>query len=288
MSSISQLMGASFIGVSDIGVSGVGASSAGAVFPPKKDAAAVLKRLPAKCGSAAVKTASQLGIRPAPERVSSGMDGIDRLTGGFPRGGLTEICGKSSSGRSRVLLAALAAATQRGEICALVDTSDAFDPVSAAAVGINLESLLWVRCGEKKRGLDSLQQNVGGQKVAGESVKGKDTRPQKDAAQQAFRKKAADRVEQALRVTDLLLQSGGFGIIAMDLADVPVRAVRRIPLVSWFRFQRAVENLPTILLVVAPEPCAQTCASLVLNLSSSASSELLEKGGRRTRGCWMN
>src|SRR5438309_720649 len=45
--------------------------------------------------------------------------------------------------------AALARATQRGEVCALVDVSDAFDPASAAAAGIEMSRLLWVRCGEK-------------------------------------------------------------------------------------------------------------------------------------------
>jgi hypothetical protein len=71
-----------------------------------------------------------------------------------------------------------------------------------------------------------------------------------------------------LRVTDLLLQSGGFGLVAIDLGDVPDSAARRIPLASWFRFQRAVEPTATVLLVVAQEPCAQTCASLLIRLQA--------------------
>jgi recombination protein RecA len=35
-----------------------------------------------------------------------------------------------------------------GQICAWVDASDSFDPESAAANGIDLNRLLWVRCGE--------------------------------------------------------------------------------------------------------------------------------------------
>jgi hypothetical protein len=65
------------------------------------------------------------------------------------------------------------------------------------------------------------------------------------------------------------LQSGGFGLVAIDLGDVPHSAARRMPLASWFRFQRAVEPTPTVLLVVAQEPCAQTCASLLIRLQSS-------------------
>ena len=73
-------------------------------------------------------------------------------------------------------------------------------------------------------------------------------------------------LEQALRVTDLLLQSGGFGLVAIDLGDVPDAVARRIPLASWFRFQRAVEPTATVLLVVAQAPCAPTCASLLIRL----------------------
>src|SRR5258708_30958673 len=81
--------------------------------------------------------------------VSSGIPQLDLLTGGLARGCLTEICGTASSGRTSVLLLALARATQRGEVCALVDASDAFDPASAAAAGMEMSRLLWVRCGEK-------------------------------------------------------------------------------------------------------------------------------------------
>src|SRR5947209_1250333 len=97
---------------------------------------------------ASVTTASQLEIRPAPEMVSSGIPVLDTLTGGLPRGCLTEICGPASSGRTTVLLAALAAATRRGEFCALIDASDALHPKSAASAGIDLDRFLWVRCGE--------------------------------------------------------------------------------------------------------------------------------------------
>ena len=78
-----------------------------------------------------ITPASRLDIRPAPEMVSSGISALDTLTGGLPRGCLTEICGSASSGRTTLLLAALAAATRRGEYCAVVDASDALDPHSA-------------------------------------------------------------------------------------------------------------------------------------------------------------
>src|SRR5215468_7579840 len=86
----------------------------------------VLSKLPA-----AITPASRLEVRPAPEMVSSGIRELDALTGGLPRGCLTEICGPASCGRTSILLAALAHTTQRGEVCALVDANDAFDPTSA-------------------------------------------------------------------------------------------------------------------------------------------------------------
>src|SRR5580698_2975124 len=109
--------------------------------------ALVFKRLSAVPKLAGVTAASRLEVRPVPLMVSSGVREIDALTGGLPRGCLTEVCGPASSGRTSVLLAALAAATQRQEVCALVDISDAFNPHSAAAAGVNFEKMLWVRCG---------------------------------------------------------------------------------------------------------------------------------------------
>src|SRR5262249_486061 len=142
------------------------------------------------------------------ELVSTGISEMDARVGGLPRGAMTEICGRACSGRTSVLLAALAARTTEGEACALVDARDSFDPATASAAGVQLERLLWVRC-----------QNV----------------------------------DQALRATDLLIQSGGFGIVAVDLSDVSARLARQVPLHVWFRFRRAAEDTPTILLVLEQE-----------------------------------
>ncbi len=177
-----------------------------------------------------------------PLTVSTGVAKLDALTGGLPRGALSEITGPASSGRTGVMLAALACATRRDEACALVDASDSFDPASAAAAGVNLDHLLWVRCGECNR--SSLL---------------KDRRP-----------RSLGRLEQVLKVTDLLLQGGGFGMVVIDLGDIPPESARRVPLTSWFRFRRAVEPTATVLLVVEQEPCAKTCASLVVCLQRTA------------------
>jgi hypothetical protein len=164
--------------------------------------------------------------RNAFELVSTGIPEMDALVGGFPRGAMTEICGAACSGRTSLLLSALASRTAEGEACALVDARDSFDPLTGNAAGIALKKLLWVRC-----------QNI----------------------------------DQSLRATDLLIQAGGFGMVAVDLSDVPTKTVRQVPLNAWFRFRRAVEDTPTILLLLEQEPHAKTCASLVVRLEARES-----------------
>ncbi len=228
------------------------------IFVPEERCALLLNRLSALPKLTGVTAASRLEVRPAPEMVSAGIHAIDALTGGLPRGCLTEIFGTASSGRSSVLLAALAAATQRQEVCALVDVTDAFNPHSAAAARVALDRLLWVRCGHERKPQDREGHDFNRANKTSLRVRAL-----------ACKRKIEGPVEQALRVTDLLLQSGGFGLVAIDLSDVPLKMARRIPLTSWFRFQRAVENTPTVLFVIGQVPCAQTCATLLLKLQAS-------------------
>src|SRR5204863_8525020 len=141
-------------------------------------------------------------------------------TGCLPRGSLTEIFGPASSGRTSLLISLLAETTARNESCALVDAEDVFCPASAAAAGVRLDRLLWVRCNHN--------------------------------------------AEHALKAADLLIQGGGFGLVAMNLGETPPQTARRISLTSWFRLRRAVEHTPTVLVLVARQSNAQTCASLQL------------------------
>jgi recombination protein RecA len=89
----------------------------------------------------------EIGRHQHKEMLLTGIAALDQLTGGFPRGALTEISGPVSSGRTTVARATLASASNRGEFCAWIDAADAFDPVSAGASGVRLEKILWVRCG---------------------------------------------------------------------------------------------------------------------------------------------
>jgi hypothetical protein len=80
------------------------------------------------------------------ETVSVGIPEADGLIGGLPRGGITEIYGPSSSGRTSLLMSVLASRTAQEEACAFIDGHDVFDPYSAQGTGVRLEQLLWVRC----------------------------------------------------------------------------------------------------------------------------------------------
>jgi recombination protein RecA len=78
------------------------------------------------------------------------------------------------------------------------------------------------------------------------------------------------RLEQALKTTDLLLHGGGWGVVVVDLGGISWVDARRIELSTWFRFRRAIENTPTILLLLGEESCAKSCASLVLRCQRRA------------------
>ena len=80
------------------------------------------------------------------ESVPTGVAALDALTGGLPRGAITEIFGPPSSGRTSAMVSILAEATAQDEVCALVDGNDAFDPHSGMSVGLDLKRLLWIRC----------------------------------------------------------------------------------------------------------------------------------------------
>lgn len=73
---------------------------------------------------------------------------------------------------------------------------------------------------------------------------------------------------QALKATDLILQGGGFGVVALDVSDLPADKLQAVPLSTWFRFQRSIEKTPTILALISQNGVAQTCASLALRAVS--------------------
>ena len=174
------------------------------------------------------------------ETVKTGLFELDQqLGGGLPLGQMSEIVGPRSSGRTSLLMAILAAATSRGEMVALVDTFDLFDPESAAAAGVDLHRMLWVRGDPCAPAFPLL----------------------------ANRQAGADRaITRALKATNLILQSGVFGVMALDLADAPPQALRRVPMTTWLRFQRVLEEQEAVGVIVGSAPMSRSAGGVSVSL----------------------
>lgn len=219
--------------------------------------------------------ASELPERMAPPMVSTGIAAVDALTGGLPCGALTEICGPPSSGRTSLLFSTLASLTREQHVCALVDVSDSFDPLSAVNADVELRQLLWVRCNGvlSKREPQRVTRYIENDFGVHEAVEIRTNAPVSPAT--AARKLAFRRLEQGLRAADLLLQSGGFSLIALDAADLAPEIVRRVPMTTWYRFRRGVENTPTSFALMTREAVATGCASLSLRMERVSTKKMM-------------
>jgi hypothetical protein len=186
-------------------------------------------------------------LTPAPRTIrevaTTGIDEVDELLeGGLPVGAVSELTGPDSSGRTSLALAFLARRTAEGRVCAWVDMHDAFDPESAAANGVALRQVLWVRCREVEA-----------------------------SAKFKLRERAWPRLDQALRATDLLLQAGGFAAIVLDLGSTAREHGNRIPAATWFRFRQAADRSRCSLVVLGKAAYAQSSAAIVLECSRKQS-----------------
>jgi hypothetical protein len=209
------------------------------MLPARVDRTTLLTALRARSLDRTLTTALP-AVAPQDEQAigSSGLAPLDARIGGLPRGHLSEIVGPRSSGRTSLLLQAVAAAIARGELVALVDALDMLDVASAEAAGIDLTRLLWVR----------------GHVVVNPGLC-------RDLNQRAM--------EQAVRALGLVLQAGNFGLVALDLGDAPPEALKRLPFTTWLRLQRMIEGSQTVGLLLASEPVARSAAGLSIRLRPS-------------------
>ena len=169
---------------------------------------------------------------------STGHAGLDaRLSGGIPRGQVSELVGPRSSGRTGLMLQMIAAATRRGELVALVDALDMFDVESAAGAGVDLDRLLWIR----------------GLVVTNPGMC-------RDLNQRA--------VVQAVRAFTLVLEAGNFGLVVFDAGEAPPDAIRRLPFTTWLRLQRMVEGTSTACLLVGSDRLSRSPRGLSLQAST--------------------
>lgn len=254
---------------------------------------------------------------------TTGVESVDALlSGGLPVGAITEVAGPECSGRTSVALSFVAACTRTGRVCAWVDVSDSLSPEAAAAAGVHLNQLLWVRCGvmsqtapQSKRTFQlpaeylaaampkkGLHGGGCGGHPRGE-VKGlagavgalldpaaiapRCAEPQRRAkyetpeiprvsmpqAETPMRKpqprKPWPRMEQAMRATDLLLQTGGFAVLVLDMAGLSPEAAQRVPLATWFRYRAAAERTQASVVLLTQTSCAKSSAGLVLRMEQA-------------------
>lgn len=87
---------------------------------------------------------------------------------------------------------------------------------------------------------------------------------QSRAVQTNLRTRPWTRIEQALRVTDLLLQAGGFSAIVLDVAGIAAEYVSRVPMATWFRYRTAAERTQASVLLLTQHPCAKSSGELLL------------------------
>jgi recombination protein RecA len=173
---------------------------------------------------------------------STGLAWLDaQMAGGWPYGETSEIVGPVSSGRTAVLGASLAAATQRGELAALVDPGDHFDPVTAASLGVDLDRVLWARG---------------------------------DAADPA----GPRALERAIKAFGLVLDGGGFGLVALDVSEMAPATLARLPFTTWRRLQRLVGGRDTVALLLAAAPLSRSARGLTLQLTASAATTPVWRG----------
>jgi hypothetical protein len=76
--------------------------------------------------------------------------------------------------------------------------------------------------------------------------------------------------QTALKAMTLVLQAGNFGIVALDLCDVPAPALRAFPFTTWLRLARMIEGTQTVALVVATEHLARSAGGVTIALDRPA------------------
>jgi recombination protein RecA len=81
------------------------------------------------------------------------------------------------------------------------------------------------------------------------------------------RSRVYDAIEQALRSTDFLIQTGGFSAIVLDFGEIASEAVARIELSIWHRYRVASEQTQSSIVLLSQHACAKSSSELQLRLS---------------------
>jgi hypothetical protein len=178
-------------------------------------------------------------LAPAGRIIPTGLADLDEaLGGGWPSGEVSELVGTRSSGRTGTVVRTMAAAAARGDLVGLVDAFDRFDPAGAAAAGVDVDRVLWVR---------------------GPAC----------TVEQASPALIDRALSQALSAFDLIIGAGGFALVVLDLADAPSRAIRALPAATWLRLARGLEGRDAVALLVGEAPMGRSARGATIRMASS-------------------
>ncbi len=147
----------------------------------------------------------------------------------------------------------------RGELVALVDTLDTFDPTFGATAWVDLSKLLWIR-GSCESTADMVIRSIDEQKwnltntLNSSSLK-KDSR-------------MVHVLNRALKALRLVINAGGFSVVVMDLVDIPISTISQVPFTTWLRLSRMIEDSKTACMLLAARPIARSPAGHTIVMQS--------------------
>jgi hypothetical protein len=76
-------------------------------------------------------------------------------------------------------------------------------------------------------------------------------------------------IDRAIKALNLVVQSGVCTLVVIDLVDVPATALRRLPMSTWFRIERAIEGSDTAVVILAAQPVARSAGGRSVHLGSA-------------------
>ncbi len=182
------------------------------------------------------------------------------LEGGIPRGRISEVIGPRGCGKTSLAAAFISNATRRGEVTAVIDLANSFDPATMAEGGVELSRILWVHPGEKVRGLLDVEGMLDVYHVP---------LPLHRQGEETYRKGTVDRrreinqrAKNFLRAAELVLEAGGFGLLVMDFGENAFTLASS----SALRLARMAERSGTAVLMLVTRPVCGTFAAVSLDL----------------------
>jgi len=215
----------------------------------------------------------------------SGLHKLDRL--GVPEGAITEISvAPPAAGCGLAIASLVAEELDRGNPVALVDAADGFDVSDLGPVSSG--RFLWIRCGAEdsskqvgagssagglnadsgwgeenlaahQRGWEGWKKQLSG--CAPEILDSGAGVRQPEAERKSKRKRiGSPRVDQALRIADLLLRDGNLPTVILDLQGCLESELRGIPNTIWFRLRNLAEQSGVRCLAFTPSPLVSSAA----------------------------